>query len=92
MDSRGVLLIISGPSGSGKGTVAEILTKEDDYFLSISAKYLSEKVDTIIVRVPKGKKAEIQKAAKDAGISVSSFCALAIDAKLKSITENNYDS
>ena len=37
MDSRGVLLIISGPSGSGKGTVAELLTKEDDYFLSISA-------------------------------------------------------
>jgi len=37
MDSRGVLLIISGPSGSGKGTVAEILTHEDDYFLSISA-------------------------------------------------------
>ncbi|MBQ7242325.1 MAG: guanylate kinase [Firmicutes bacterium] len=37
MDSRGVLLIISGPSGSGKGTVAEILTREDDYFLSVSA-------------------------------------------------------
>lgn len=37
MDEKGVLLIISGPSGSGKGTVAEILTKEEDYFLSVSA-------------------------------------------------------
>ena len=37
MDRKGILLIVSGPSGSGKGTVVEILTKEKDYFLSVSA-------------------------------------------------------
>lgn len=37
MDSKGILLILSGPSGSGKGTVAQLLTKEDDFFLSVSA-------------------------------------------------------
>lgn len=37
MNKQGVLLIISGPSGSGKGTVVEELCKKDDYALSISA-------------------------------------------------------
>lgn len=47
-----------------------------------SEKYLAEKVDTIIVRVPKGKKAEIQAAAKAEGVSVSNFCARAIEKEL----------
>ncbi|MFI3175405.1 MAG: guanylate kinase [Bacillota bacterium] len=34
---QGVLLIISGPSGSGKGTVVEQLAKDDTFALSISA-------------------------------------------------------
>lgn len=37
MKKQGVLLIISGPSGSGKGTVVEQLCKKDDFSLSISA-------------------------------------------------------
>ncbi|MGL4790260.1 MAG: guanylate kinase [Anaerotignaceae bacterium] len=34
---KGILLIISGPSGSGKGTVVEQLIKDKNYALSISA-------------------------------------------------------
>jgi predicted HicB family RNase H-like nuclease len=45
-------------------------------------KYLSEKVDSIMVRVPKGKKAEIQAAAEGAGLSLNQFCARAILEKL----------
>lgn len=37
MKRQGILLIISGPSGSGKGTVVEQLCKKDDFSLSISA-------------------------------------------------------
>ena len=37
MQDKGVLLIVSGPSGSGKGTVVENLIKDGDYILSISA-------------------------------------------------------
>lgn len=37
MHKKGVLVIISGPSGSGKGTVVSELVKEDGYALSISA-------------------------------------------------------
>ena len=36
MDSKGMLLIISGPSGSGKGTVTAELCKKEGYALSIS--------------------------------------------------------
>ncbi len=35
--SRGLLFIVSGPSGTGKGTVCKELAKEDNIFLSISA-------------------------------------------------------
>lgn len=36
MNNRGMLLIISGPSGSGKGTVVKQLDPKKDYALSIS--------------------------------------------------------
>lgn len=38
MNKRGILIVISGPSGAGKGTICkELLEKHDDLFLSISA-------------------------------------------------------
>lgn len=37
MNKEGILVIISGPSGSGKGTVVEELVKEKEFSLSISA-------------------------------------------------------
>ena len=41
-------------------------------------KYLTEKVDSIMVRVPKGQKELIQEAAKKQNKSVNQFCADAI--------------
>ncbi len=37
MCDDGILIILSGPSGSGKGTVVKELVKDEDYALSISA-------------------------------------------------------
>lgn len=37
MDKNGILIIVSGPSGSGKGTVVSQLSKCPDYTLSVSA-------------------------------------------------------
>ena len=37
MKKEGILLIISGPSGSGKGTVVSKLIEKGDFCLSISA-------------------------------------------------------
>ena len=37
MNEKGLLMIISGPSGAGKGTVVEELKKDPKYALSISA-------------------------------------------------------
>lgn len=37
MNKKGILLIVSGPSGSGKGTVVSKLSNEQSYALSVSA-------------------------------------------------------
>lgn len=50
-----------------------------------SEKYLSEKVDTIIVRLPKGEKEKVKTAATAAGVSLSKYCA---DAIIKRVNES----
>ena len=35
--NRGLLVVVSGPAGSGKGTVNGMLTKKDGYMFSVSA-------------------------------------------------------
>ena len=37
MNKKGLLMIISGPSGSGKGTVVEELIKDENFVISVSA-------------------------------------------------------
>ena len=38
LTDKGILLVISGPAGTGKGTVvSNILARSDDYALSVSA-------------------------------------------------------
>lgn len=38
MTSRGILIVVSGPSGAGKGTICKaLLDKHEDLFLSVSA-------------------------------------------------------
>ncbi|MBR6025657.1 MAG: guanylate kinase, partial [Firmicutes bacterium] len=34
---QGKLLVISGPSGTGKGTICKELMKDDNYWFSVSA-------------------------------------------------------
>ena len=46
-------------------------------------KYRKEKIDTILVRLPKGKKSEIQSAAIQKGTSVNQFIFDAIETALK---------
>ena len=52
-------------------------------------KYLSEKVDNIMVRVPKGKKAEIQEAAKQKSVSLNQYIVDAIDNALNQDHQKN---
>ena len=47
-------------------------------------KYRKEKIDTILIRIPKGKKAVIQDAASEKGMSVNQFINDAIDKSLNS--------
>lgn len=49
-------------------------------------KYLTEKVDSIIVRVPKGQKELIQEAAKKQNKSLNQFCA---DAIIEAVRSNS---
>lgn len=37
MIKKGLLIVLSGPSGAGKGTICKALLKRNDYWLSISA-------------------------------------------------------
>ena len=37
MENKGLLIVVSGPAGSGKGTVNSILLKRDDFKFSVSA-------------------------------------------------------
>lgn len=52
-------------------------------------KYRKEKIDTILIRVPKGKKAEIQDAAKQKSVSLNQYIVDAIDNALNQDRENN---
>ena len=45
--SRGNLFIISGPSGTGKGTICNEFSKHDDVFLSVSVTTRERRGDEI---------------------------------------------
>ena len=53
-------------------------------------KYRKEKIDTILIRVPKGKKETIQNAANSQGVSVNQFINNAIDTAIDTITDTDY--
>lgn len=48
-----------------------------------SEKYRTERIDTILVRVPKGQKEIIQKAAADKGVSLNQYIVSSINDALK---------
>ena len=55
----------------------------EDYRKRASKKYEKEKVDSFLVRVPKGMKAKIAKKAKDNGESVNGMINRLIEKELK---------
>ena len=55
-------------------------------------KYLQEKVDTILVRVPKGQKPILQERAKSLGKSLNSYVVDLINADIKSDDPSTYSS
>lgn len=61
----------------------------DEKHRARNKKYLDNTVDSIMVRVPKGKKAKIQAAAKEAGKSLNKFCADAILEKIPEEEDSN---
>ena len=54
-----------------------------------SEKYLTEKVDSITVRLPKGEKEKVQAAADAAGKSLSRFCSDAIREKAAAVCDSH---
>ena len=52
-------------------------------------KYLSEKVENILIRVPKGKKAVIQAAAQEKDVSLNQYIVDAIDNVMNQDSECN---
>ena len=39
--NKGLLLVLSGPSGSGKGTINQVIAEDPNVFISVSATTLS---------------------------------------------------
>lgn len=54
-----------------------------------SMKYLAEKTDDIRIRVPKGRKAEIQAAAEKQGESLNAYVIGAVERRMKAEQEDN---
>lgn len=53
-----------------------------------TAKYEAKTYDKVLVRLPRGKKGEIESAAKTEGKSVNGFISEAIDEKLQRVGNN----
>lgn len=53
-----------------------------------TAKYEAKTYDKVLVRLPRGKKTEIESAAKTEGKSVNGFISEAIDEKLQRVGNN----
>ncbi len=48
MTDKGSLIVISGPAGSGKGTIVKLLTKDENYVVSVSTTSRSPRADDIV--------------------------------------------
>ncbi len=47
MTSKGSLLVISGPAGTGKGTIVKLLLQDEDYVVSVSTTTRAPRADDI---------------------------------------------